>query len=103
MTYPKTAPWTPVLVEWEDIEIDATGQHESVSIALSSYRPCLRSTVGYWVGVTASAGRTAVLIATDDDRQSRGGGFGGVTQIPIGAIIKISVLGKPHGKTWSPK
>jgi hypothetical protein len=53
--------------------------------------------------VTASAGRTAVLIATDDDRQSRGGGFGGVTQIPIGAIIKISVLGKPHGKTWSPK
>jgi hypothetical protein len=103
MTYPKTAPWTPVIVEWEDCEVNATDQHPDVKSALESYKPCLRCSVGFWVGTTESAGRRAVLIATDDDRKSRDGGFGGVIQLPMSMIIKITALGKPLAKTWSPK
>ena len=83
-------PWDVVECVWEDAALYASSQFDSLEEALASYRPMMRTSVGYWVGVAVSGGRRAVLIAVDDDRSATQlNAIGGISQIPEGMIREI--------------
>ena len=80
-------PFDPVIIVWQDAEKDSNEQYDSIAAALAAYNPCIRRSVGFWVGWGSKDGNEAAMIATDDDRTSDfPTACGGISWIPKGMI-----------------
>lgn len=85
-----------VLVTWEDAKVDGAAQHESPDAAARTYKPCLRKSVGFWVGWGVKGSRRVAMIGMDDDRNEESpDAIGGVAQIPRGMILSIDPIPQP--------
>ena len=83
-------PFTPVCVEWEDACHETSSQYDSIQGCLNAYKPALRKTYGAFVGWARRGKRTALMVATDDDRAEDGDeSVGGPFTIPEGMVINI--------------
>ena len=78
----------PVVVTWEDAMAAGSEQHDSIPAAMRNYKPCIRKSIGLYIGIAEKDGRRALLIGTDDDRNDENPeSIGGISQIPIGMVI----------------
>lgn len=84
-------PFDVVIVTWLDAYTEASSQYGSAKEALEAYRPCVRKTIGYFVGMT----KQVVAVATDDDRSfdARLQNCGGISYIPRNIVQEIKVVG----------
>ena len=88
-----------VTIVWEDAQTHATVQYDSPVAAVAAYKPCLRRSIGMWVGWARKDGRRVALIATDDDRgEESPEAIGGISQIPRGMIVAIEPVAKPPAR-----
>lgn len=86
-------PGSLVRLTWEDALHETAAQCNSVSEALNDYEPCIRKTVGHYIGEAEKNGRRCVVICTDDDREKGDEEkFGGPFFCPIGMVIRIEPL-----------
>ena len=83
-------PFDPVMVTWEDCYNDATETYDSIQGCIDGYKPCIRKSVGFYVGETPQV----IIIATDDDR-TNDGCVGGPSFIPRGMVKLIESAAPP--------
>jgi hypothetical protein len=89
-------PGTVVRLRWVDAQGTASGGHNTITEALAGYKPCIRHTIGYFVGYATNSGETALLIASDDDRTlDSPEAFGGIIYTPVGMIRDLKEVGAP--------
>lgn len=100
-------PFTPVIAHWEDAYAQTERQHESTEAALRAYAPSVRHTTAFFMGYAKKDGRTALVLAWDDDRDIDSQEVGGMSYIPIGMLLGIEVLRRrkraPKGRKITPK
>src|SRR6185503_15897801 len=93
MAIQKIATMAPCIVTWEDAVHNAGEQHESPQAGLSSYKPYLRRSIGFYVGRAEKDGRSCVVLATDDDRSDQSPeGVGGLFYVPSAMVVKIESI-----------
>jgi len=59
-------PFDVIIVEWEDAYQNPQSQYSSPEEIVAAYTPCIRRTVGYFMG----RNKNVTIVATDDDRTS---------------------------------
>ena len=81
--------FTKVVVLWSDAFAVGAAQYESPRELVESYKPCLRKTVGFWMGFT----QEVVAIATEDDRSpDTPHAAGGPHYIPFGMVKDVKAV-----------
>lgn len=99
MNVSKLKPFDIIICTWEDAWGDSATAYDSNREALAAYRPLLRKTVGWYVGVAECDGRRALIMGSDDDRvRTDGNGVGGLIFTPEGMVISIEKLASPLKK-----
>lgn len=83
---------TPVIVVWTDAYGDTGSSYESPREALEGYQPCVRRSIGHFLGYCGTGKNAAVSIATEDDRAEGSTRVGGVHYIPTAWIHEIKVI-----------
>ena len=87
--------WDTVITTWEDAEAESTATFESPESMLSTYKPCIRKTIGFYVGYAKHGTRKYLILATDDDRsETSPKAIGGTLAIPKGMVLKIEPAGR---------
>ena len=88
---PKLTQFDKLCVTWEDAQVTDGGL--SISKYLKEYKPCIRKTLGFFIGAKANT----LFIAETDDREA-GNWFNEaldverVNAVPFGMITEIKVL-----------
>lgn len=87
-------PFTPVVITWVDAVGSGSGSHTNIAECLASYKPCIRHTVGYYIGYAKRDGERALILASDDDRTPENQeAIGATIDTPASLIRKIEVIG----------